>query len=98
MFLLKQEDVQKMAYQIHEGVVYEYGDEKKLLKKFNRKIIRNYILSALLGAGLATGTIFATKNPELAKNILIGSACVGITGLAFSISIESILAMIQRQK
>lgn len=96
MLLLKQEDIQKMAYQTHNAVTYSYGDEENLRKKFNRKIVRNYILFTLLGAALATGAIFSTKNPELAKTILIGSAGVGITGLAFSVSIESILSMIQR--
>ena len=96
MLLLKQEDIQKMAYQTHNAVRYSYGDEEKLRKKFNRKIVRNYILFTLLGAGIATGAIFATKNPELAKTILIASAGVGITSLAFSASIEGILSMIQR--
>ena len=45
--MLKREDVQKMAYQSYLGI--DYTDKKKdeLLKKYNRKIIRNYMMIGL---------------------------------------------------
>lgn len=76
MFLLKQEDIQKMAYQTYGGVNYIYGDEEKLRKKFNRKIIRNYILCALLGATITTQVFLAVKNPSIIKKVLLADVLV----------------------
>ena len=73
MLLLKQDDIQKMAYQCHDGLYFYYGDEENLRKKFNKKLVRNYILFTLLGAAVATGAFISTKNPEIIKKILLGA-------------------------
>ena len=56
--MLKREDVQKMAYQSYLGI--DYTDKKKdeLLKKYNRKIIRNYIICMMIQL------LGMVKNPE----------------------------------
>lgn len=71
MLLLKRKDIQKMAYQHYEGTYFVYGDEDKLLKKINRNIIINYIISALLGAAITTQAFLATRNPEIIKKMLL---------------------------
>ncbi|MBD5405984.1 hypothetical protein HDR59_05560 [bacterium] len=97
MLLLKQEDVQRMAYQTFGGVVFEYGDEKKLLKKFNRNIIRNYIFSALLGAAITTQAFLAARNPEIMKKILLADVLL-VFGASVATVGYSIIQLIKAEK
>lgn len=98
MFLLKQEDIQKMAYKTHDdAVTYSYGDEEKLRKRFNRKIIMNYILSALLGAVITTQVFLATKNPEIIKKLLLADVLAIFAVSVASVS-SSIIKLIKAEK
>lgn len=60
--MLKREDVQKMAYQSYLGI--DYTDKKKdeLLKKYNRKIIRNYIICMMIGLSVSAGILLLDKS------------------------------------
>lgn len=97
MFLLNREDIQKMAYQSYEGVDYSYGHEEKMLKSFNRKIIRNYIISALLGAAITTQAFLATRNPLVMKKILLADAVV-IFGASVIYTASSIIKTLMEEK
>ena len=97
MLLLSREDVQRMAYQSYDGVDFEYGHEKKLLKKFNRNIIRNYIFSALLGAAITTQAFLAARNPEIMKKILLADA-LAIFGASVATVSYSIIQVIKAEK
>ena len=97
MFLLTREDVQRMAYQSYGGVDFEYGHEKKLLKKFNKKIIRNYIISALLGASITTQAFLATRSPEIMKNIFLADAIIVFAASVAYVS-SSIINLIKSEK
>ena len=60
--MLKREDVQKMAYQSSLGI--DYTDKKKdeLLKKYNRKIIRNYIICMMIGLSVSACILLLDKS------------------------------------
>ncbi len=59
--LLDQEILLKMAYQ--SKLRTKFSDKKKdaLVRKFNRRIVRNYILSAILGGLVVGGVMNAPK-------------------------------------
>ena len=59
--LLDQEILSKMAYESKLGT--KFSDKKKdaLVRKFNRRIVRNYILSAILGGLVVGGIMNAPK-------------------------------------
>ncbi len=64
--ILDQELLSKMTYQSYLGI--RFSDKKKdvLLKQFNRRIVRNYILCAILG-GLVVGGV--VMGPKIVKDI-----------------------------
>ena len=58
---LDQDLLARMTYQSNLGVRYADNKKDELLKQFNRRIIRNYILSAILGGLVVGGVIMAPK-------------------------------------
>ncbi|MCR5506962.1 MAG: hypothetical protein K6F04_03895 [bacterium] len=68
--ILDQELLSKMTYENYQSV--RFSDKKKddLVKKFNRRIVRNYILSAILGGLVVGGVIMAPKIKDEIKTVL----------------------------
>lgn len=59
--LLDQDLLSRMTYQSNLGVRYADNKKDELVKQFNRRIVRNYILSAILGGLVVGGVIMAPK-------------------------------------
>lgn len=68
--MLDQELLSKMTYQSVLGVSFSDNKKDKLVRKFNRRIVRNYILSAILGGLVVGGAIMAPKiKQQMTKQI-----------------------------
>ena len=69
--MLDQKLLSEMTYQSHLGL--RYSDKKKdaLMKKFNRRIIRNYILFTILGGLIVGGVVYIPKVIENVKSEVI---------------------------
>ena len=68
--MLDQELLSKMTYENYQSV--RFSDKKKddLVKKFNQRIVRNYILSVILGGLVVGGVIMAPKIKDEIKTVL----------------------------
>ena len=64
--ILSQDLLSKMTYQSYLGMRFSDKKKDELLKKFNRRIIRNYILCAMLGGLVVSGVIMG---PKIVKGI-----------------------------
>lgn len=68
--LLNQDTVQIMAYQTWCGTTYSDKRKDNMLKKFNRRVVRNYVLSFILGGLVVGGVIVAPKvKQQMTKQI-----------------------------
>ncbi|MBP3615589.1 MAG: hypothetical protein J6J27_01625 [Alphaproteobacteria bacterium] len=68
--MIDQELLSKMTYQSVLGVTFSDSKKYKLVRKFNRRIVRNYILSAILGGLVVGGAIMAPKIKDEIKTAL----------------------------
>lgn len=68
--MIDQELLSKMTYQSVLGVSFSDNKKYKLVRKFNRRIVRNYILSAILGGLVVGGAIMAPKIKDEIKTAL----------------------------
>ena len=68
--MIDQELLSKMTYQSVLGVSFSDSKKYKLVRKFNRRIVRNYILSAILGGLVVGGAIMAPKIKDEIKTAL----------------------------
>ncbi len=68
--MLDQELLSKMTYETYGAVRFLDKKRDDLVKKFNRRIVRNYILSAILGGLVVGGAIMAPKIKDEIKTAL----------------------------
>ena len=68
--MLDQELLSKMTYETYGAVRFLDKKRDDLVKKFNRRIVRNYILSAILGGLVVGGVIMAPKIKDEIKTAL----------------------------
>ena len=68
--MLDQELLSKMTYETYGAVRFSDKKWDDLVKKFNRRIVRNYILSAILGGLVVGGAIMAPKIKDEIKTVL----------------------------
>ena len=68
--MLDQELLSKMTYETYGAVRFLDKKRDDLVKKFNRRIVRNYILSAILGGLVVGGVIMAPKIKDEIKTVL----------------------------
>ena len=69
--MLSQDLLSKMTYQSYLGLRYSDKEKDELLKKFNKRIVRNYILSAILGGLIVGGAVAAPKIADVIQKTVI---------------------------
>ena len=69
--IIDQDLLSKMTYQSYLGIRYVDKKSDELVKKFNRRIVRNYILSAILGGLVVGGVVMVSSAVDKAKNQVI---------------------------